>query len=182
MEKSVIERCLAGDRKAQEVLYKSIAPKVKGWCMRYARTVFEVEDIVQESFIKIFKNLKNYSNTGPFDAWARRIVINTAIDSYKSNLFSDNQVNIENTTEIEVGFAKITDTVTEAELLKILNQLPNGYKIVFNMYAIEGYSHKEIAEILKISEGTSKSQLSKAREAIKKLLVQYNYIENDERE
>lgn len=179
MEKQLIERCIKGERAAQEQLYMSYSRKVKGLCLRYARTVFEAEDILQEAFIKIFKNLKNYNNSGPFEAWMRRIVLNTAIDSYKSNLFLENQVNIDDTNELDLKPTVIGDNLTEQELLMVIGKLPDGYRMVFNLYAIEGYSHKEIAEMLNISEGTSKSQLSKARNYLKTLLVQYNYIEDE---
>ncbi len=178
MEKELIEKCIKGERAAQELLYKTYSRKVKGICLRYARTVFEAEDILQESFIKIFTNLKKYNYSGPFEAWIRRIVLNTAIDFYKSNLYLENQVNIDETRENELSPSTIADNLSEQELLKLLSTLPDGYRVVFNLYAIEGFSHKEIGELLNISEGTSKSQLSKARNYIKSLLVQYNYIEN----
>lgn len=178
MEKEILDRCIKGDRQAQEILYRSQSRKVKGICLRYARTVFEAEDILQEAFIKIFTNLSKFNQSGPFEAWVRRIVLNTAIDFYKSNLYLENQVNIDSTGEALQLSAYDADQLSEEELLKILAMLPDGYRVVFNLYAIEGFSHKEIADMLNISEGTSKSQLSKARNYIKALLIQYKFTED----
>lgn len=175
MDKEFILRCINGDRASQEILYKTFARKVKGICVRYSRSNFEAEDLMQDSFIKIFTNLHQYNFSGNFEAWVRRIALNTAIDAYKSNLFIADQVNIDDSVEVADEAISIESTINEHELLSILNQLPDGYRLVFNMYVIEGFSHKEIAELLNISEGTSKSQLSKAKVYVRGLLVKLKY-------
>lgn len=176
IDSNLINKCISGDRQAQESLYKYYAPKLKGICMRYARSLFEGEDIFQEAFIKVFNNLSSFNYKGSFDGWVRRIVINCAIDHYKKNLVFKNQFPYEDVNESEIDFVEIADQLSVEELYEIINKLPEGYKLVFNLFAIDGYSHKEIAELLNISEGTSKSQLAKARRHIKDLLTKYNFV------
>ena len=177
-EGTLINECIAGNRLAQEKLYNFYAGRMKGICMRYARSAFEADDIFQEAFIKVFTNLKNFKMNGSFDGWIRRIVVNTAIDQYKKNLVHQNHVQYETVSDRDLSIASFDHQLHEEDLLKILEKLPHGYKVVFNLYAIEGYSHKEIAEMLNITEGTSKSQLSKARRFVQNLLPQTELKDN----
>jgi len=179
LDEDIIKQCIEGNRTAQEKLYNFYAPKMKGICVRYARSVVEAEDIFQDGFVKIFTNLKKYRNQGSFDGWVRRIIVNTAIDAYKANISMKNNVPYEELPETENTSIDIDDTLDEQELLNIVSKLPDGYRVVFNLYAIEGYSHKEIADMLNISEGTSKSQLSKARRTIQNTLYPYSHKSND---
>jgi RNA polymerase sigma-70 factor (ECF subfamily) len=169
---ALVEEYKRGSISAFESLYKKYASKMKGVAFRYVNDSFIAEDVLQEAFVKVFNKIEKFDNTGPFEAWLRRIVVNTSINYYNSLkkenekaaefALSPENENADNTEEEELYSLK--------ELMDAVNMLPSGYKIVFNMYAIDKYSHKEIAESLKITEGTSKSQLFKARDFLKKVL------------
>ena len=167
---SLLDGCKKGDRKAQESLYKALASKMMAVCLRYAKDNFEAEDILQMGFIKVFQKVSEFRGDGSFEGWIRRIMVNTAIETYRKNLRSLNVVDIDELYDqpqstFDMGKLELND------LMKLVQQLSNGYRIVFNMYAIEGYSHKEIAEELGISEGASKSQLSRARAILKDKII-----------
>ncbi len=158
-----------GKRKAQFVLYKQYAPLLLGLCMRYSKTKTEAEDVLQEGFIKIFEKIKDLKKTSALVPWMKRIMVNTAINSYHKNLKHYYHQDID-----EVQINDINDEPTEYMsnispdmVLKSLQDLPEGYKMILNMYVFDGYSHKEIAEELKISVSTSKSQLHKARKSLR---------------
>ncbi len=163
----LMEGCKKGNRHMQELLYRQTSPKMLAVCMRYAKDRMEAEDILQVGYIKIFNKVKDFKSEGSFEGWIRRVMVNTAIESYRKNLRSLNTVSIdeayEHPSSTDGSFADDFGNLGMQELLKLIQKLADGYRIVFNMYAIEGYSHKEIAEKLGISEGTSKSQLSRAR-------------------
>lgn len=166
-DKELIEACLIGNPIAQKVLYDTYSSVLFGICIRYSKKEEEAQDILQDSFIKIFTKLDTYQYTGSFEGWLKRIVTNTSIEYYRKKI---------NTEQVdEIGFnpylAVDSDKVLEVEeLLKMIQELPEGYRIVFNMYAIDGYTHGEIATKLNISEGTSKSQLSRARAYLQRKL------------
>jgi RNA polymerase sigma factor (sigma-70 family) len=167
---SLLEGCKKGDRKAQESLYKTLASKMMGVCMRYAKDTYEAEDVLQMGFVKVFQKVSEFRGDGSFEGWIRRIMINTAIETYRKNLRSLNVVDIDEVHDQ----AQTTFDMTGLELkdlMKLVQQLSNGYRLVFNMYVIEGFSHKEIAEQLGISEGASKSQLSRARAILKEKIL-----------
>ena len=179
-EEKMIIGCQKGHGGAQEALYKAYASKMRYICIRYASSNFELDDIFQEAFIKIFYNIKNYKGVGSFEGWVRRIFVNTEIDFYKKDQKKISKPLLDydtedNSTESnhEDSFENLAEALTKEEVLEIINQLPDGYKMVFNLYAIENYSHKEIAAMLNISEGTSKSQLSKARALLKRQVKEY---------
>src|SRR5688572_12006270 len=134
-------------------------------CMRYARTRAEGEDMLQDGFIKVFDNISKYNFQGSFEGWVRRIMVNTALKYYSRLSFKNEQIGTENLDE-GVQKADALDLIAEKELIRMIGNLPDGYKIVFNLYVFEGYSHKEIAERLNITESTSRSQLVKARKAL----------------
>lgn len=146
----------------QELLYKQTASKMMAVCMRYAKDRMEAEDVLQMAYVKIFQKVKEYRGEGSFEGWIRRIMVNTAIESYRKNLRMLNVVSIEDAYE-QPSQAFDYSSLGMQDLMKVIQKLADGYRMVFNMYIIEGYSHKEIAEALGISEGTSKSQLSRAR-------------------
>jgi len=165
-----MEGCKAGDRKMQELLYKQTAAKMLAVCMRYARDRMEAEDVLQMGYIKIFQKIKEYRGDGSFEGWIRRVMVNTAIESYRKNLRSLNVVEIDEAYEQpSTGFD--FGTLGMQDLMKVIQKLADGYRMVFNMYVIEGYSHKEIGETLGISEGASKSQLSRARAILKEEII-----------
>ncbi len=168
----MIEGCKRGNRKSQELLYKSFASKMLTVCARYAKDNFEAEDILQVAFVKIFEKIKDFKGDGSFEGWVRRIMVNTSIEFYRKNSRMLAVVDIDHAPETPVQENQLSK-INMADLLRIVQSLSPGYRMIFNMYAIEGYSHKEIAEELGISEGTSKSQLARARailqENIKKM-------------
>ena len=159
----------------QEALYKQTASKMMAVCMRYAKDRMEAEDVLQIGYIKIFQKVKDYRGDGSFEGWIRRIMVNTAIESYRKNLRSLNVVPIEDAYEQPAtGFD--FSRLGMQDLMKVIQKLADGYRMVFNMYIIEGYSHKEIAETLGISEGASKSQLSRARAILKEEILKMEGI------
>jgi len=160
------EGCKIGSRQAQEQLYRALASKMLGVCMRYASTTFEAEDMLQAGFIKVFGNMGSYRGEGSFEGWIRRIIVNTAIETYRRNTRSGQQVELDEVHD-DAQRTFSMDALECEDLLKLIQALPDGYRVVFNMYAVEGFSHKEIAAALQISEGASKSQLSRARAWLK---------------
>ena len=166
----LMEGCKAGDRKMQEMLYKQTASKMLAVCMRYAKDRMEAEDVLQMGYIKIFQKIREYRGEGSFEGWIRRIMVNTAIESYRKNLRSLSIVPIEDAYEQPAqGFD--FSSLGMQDLMGVIQKLADGYRMVFNMYIIEGYSHKEIAETLGISEGASKSQLSRARAILQQEII-----------
>jgi RNA polymerase sigma factor (sigma-70 family) len=173
-ENDLIKGCIAGIRKYQEELYNIHSSKMYAVCLRYCKDADDAQDVLQDGFVKIFKNLEKFRFEGSFEGWIRRIFVNTAIEHYrkKSNNFSINE-------QIETGLEDLNTTALDnlalKDLMSVISELSPGYKAVFNMYVIEGYSHKDIGEILKISEGTSKSQLARAKSILQKILKEkYN--------
>ncbi len=167
---SLLEGCRRGERKAQENLYKTLASRMMGVCMRYAKDTSEAEDILQMGFVKVFNKVSDFRSDGSFEGWIRRIMVNTAIETYRKNLRSLNLVDIDEVYDQPQSTFDMSGLEMK-DLLKLVQQLSNGYRLVFNMYVIEGYSHREIAEQLGISEGASKSQLSRARSILKEKII-----------
>jgi RNA polymerase sigma-70 factor (ECF subfamily) len=184
-DQQIIELCAKHDRKAQQVLYDRYSRLLLGVCLRYATDKAEAEDILQDSFLKIFFNIKEYSGSGSFIGWLRKVAVNTAITHYHKNLKYRYHVEIEEFVSTETGVSSFEeDFFTSEELFGVLNGLPAGYRMVFNLYAVEGYKHKEIAEKLGIDTNTSKSQYSRAKAAIREKLeklgkIRSSYREND---
>ena len=172
--KNIISGCLKGNRRDQELLYRRHAAKLYAVCLQYSGNDEEARDILQEGFIKIFENLVHYKYEGSFEGWVRRIIVNTALEKYRSkhNLYRVDDIdqiaepNAEPDNEDYAGLEAV-------DLLKIIRELPSKYRMVFNLYAIEGYSHKEISKMVNISEGTSKSNLSRARVILQRRVGSY---------
>lgn len=165
----LIEGCQLGNRKAQEMLYQLFAAKMLGVCLRYATDKMEAEDMLQNGFVKVFGKINDYRGEGAFEGWVRRIMVHTSIAYYRKNHKVLQLVEMDLTgTEQSVHAA---NSLEAKDLLAMIQSLPPGYRLVFNLYAIEGYAHKEIAAILGISEGASKSQLSRARTILKEMVV-----------
>lgn len=159
----LIRGCLKKDRHCQEALFRMFSGKMLILCQRYARHRLEAEDILQDGFVKAFTKLEQYSFEGSFEYWLRRIMINTALKNYKKSSFQKELLSGD-AMPYDRGVAPdAVDNLVTEDLMKMVEELPDGYKVVFNMYAIEGFSHREIAETLGIQESTSRSQLVKAR-------------------
>ena len=170
-DRHIIEGCTKHDRKAQKLLYDKYSRFLLGICLRYVADKAEAEDILQESLLKVFLNIRDYSGTGSFTGWLRKIVVNTAITHYHKNLKFRYHLEIDEYISVETGTTSFEeDFFTSDELYKILNDLPKGYRLIFNLYAVEGYKHKEIAEMLNIDVNTSKSQYSRAKALMRKKL------------
>jgi RNA polymerase sigma-70 factor (ECF subfamily) len=163
----IIEGCRKGQRSFQKLLYDRYAPVLLGICIRYSNSTDEAEDVLQDGFIKILKQINKFEKKGSFEGWMKRIIVNTAITNYRKNQKRYNQSEIDSYNEQYNSTSMYETDFTHEELLAIINELPEGYKIVFNLYAIEGYMHKEIAELLGIDVATSKSQYSRAKKSIR---------------
>ncbi len=169
-QKELIDQVLMGNPKAQKELYDCHAATMLGVCYRYCKSLAEAEDLLQEGFVKVFKNLKQFKGTGDLGAWVRRIMVNTAINEIKKskiNLISredeDDTVNLSKNDDPEI-------LLTAKEIASIIQLMPDGYRIVFNLHAIEGYTHNEIASLLKIKPVSVRSQYQRARLLLAELL------------
>lgn len=174
-EDDLIRGCMEGDRRMQEEMYRRLSPRMYAVCLRYASNAEEAEDILQEGFIKVFKKLDSYRGDGSFEGWVRRIFVNTAIEHFRRKKYLQPVTEKEENT-IEGKYVSVLDQLGEKDILELIKQLSPGYRTVFNMYVVEGYSHKEIGEMLGISEGTSKSQLSRAKVILQDMVR--NFIED----
>ncbi|MBK9175361.1 MAG: RNA polymerase sigma factor [Flavobacteriales bacterium] len=161
-ERELIKGCLAGDRRSQEALYARYARRMYAVCLRYARHELEAQDLMQEGFIRVFEKLKDFRMEGSLEGWVRRIMVHTAINQYRRKSFQQERFGLERLPEDPVE-ADALGVLGAEELLGMVSSLPDGYRIVFNLFAIEGYDHAEIAEMLGCGESTSRSQLAKAR-------------------
>lgn len=157
----------------QEELYKRFSPKMYAVCLRYANNSEDAQDLLQEGFIKIFRNLHRFRAEGSFEGWIRRVFVNTAIEHYRKKSAQLSSVSEKEENTIEDTDITALDNLAEKDILNLIQELSPGYKTVFNLYVVEGYSHKEIGEMLGISEGTSKSQLARAKAILQKKVAQY---------
>jgi len=170
--KEIIKGCLSGSRRDQELLYRRYAPRLYAVCLQYSGNTEEARDVLQEGFIKIYENLQHFNHEGSFEGWMRRIIVNTALEKYRSKYYLNKIDDIDNVAEPMAEPESEDFAGLEAyDLLNIIMELPPKYRMVFNLYAIEGYSHKEIGGMLSISEGTSKSNLSRARDILQKKVM-----------
>lgn len=169
IDSKVLQGCISGNREHQALLYKHFSPVMFGICLRYATDYHTAEDILQEGFVKVFNNLTKFRGEGSFEGWMKRIFVNTSIEYYRKAINQMRMVDIAIVPDPSFD-NKIISTLAKEDLLKLIQKLPSGYRAIFNLYIIEGYSHKEIAEMLSISEGTSKSQLARARATLKRMI------------
>jgi RNA polymerase sigma-70 factor (ECF subfamily) len=172
LDSAFIEKCVARDGKALQVLYEYFSGRLYGICLRYTKNPDDAQDVLHDSFIKVFENLKNFRGSGSFDGWMRRIVVNEAINFYrrkKKVQFSDYDA-VE--FSIQDHTPDIISKLSNKELLELVQRLPDGYQLVFNLYAIEGYKHREIADMLEITENTSKTQYLKAKRRLQEYIAQ----------
>jgi RNA polymerase sigma-70 factor (ECF subfamily) len=167
---TLIIECVNGNARAQRLLFDKFARKMFSVCLRYAKNEEQAEDVLQDGFVKVFGKLKDFKREGSLEGWIRRIMVNTALDQIRKNNKQLGDTNID-----DVGYKIenndfIVERMMAEDLMKMVQAMPDGYKVVFNMFAIEGYSHGEIAETLGISENTSKSQYSRARAYLRERL------------
>jgi RNA polymerase sigma-70 factor (ECF subfamily) len=183
-EDELIKGCMRRERSAQRQLYDTFSSKMYSICYRYVKDSMEAEDILVTAFMKVFDKIEQFKSEGSFEGWIRRIVVNESLTYLRKNRSMYLETELEQ-ADREPDYSKLSDHLEAEDLLNMIQELPSGYRIVFNMYAIDGYSHKEIADHLGISENTSKSQLSRARVYLQKMLVEADWsptkkISNDE--
>lgn len=171
-EEALIQGCKDGDREAQKLLYGKYSKQMYLVCLRYVKEQQEAEDVLQEAFIKVFNSIKNFRCESKLPYWIKRIVINTALNAQRSKLYLYPMVDVESLNESSSNIP-ISD-FTMDELLEMIQELPSGCQVIFNLYAIEGYKHHEIAKMLEISEGTSKSQYARAKHLLQEKVVKRN--------
>lgn len=169
-EKELVEACIRNDRRSQKELYDRYSRIMMGVCLRYVGDAEAAQDVMQEAFIKVFASLPTFTGTGSLEGWIRRIVVNTALEMLRKGDVMRDTVGIEDAGMAEYEGEGVVEKLSADDLLAVIASLPPGFRTVFNMYAIEGYSHKEIADALGISEGTSRSQYNRARSLIQKKL------------
>ncbi len=173
-EKEIVTGCQQGDRRFQEMLYRRYAQKMYGICMSYAGNRDFAQDMLQESFIKVFRAIHAYNNTGSLEGWVRRVVVNTAIDLLRQQTGIKKLINEKPQDEATISENEAIPSIGLGEVLQFIKRLPEGARVIFNLFAVEGYTHKEIAKQLNISIGTSKSQYNRARNMLKEWLGDVN--------
>jgi RNA polymerase sigma-70 factor (ECF subfamily) len=174
-EDDLIKGCLRRDPHAQQQLFDTYSSRMYGVCYRYVRHAMEAEDILVMAFTKVFERISQFKGEGSFEGWIRRIMINESLTYLRKKRTMYLETDLEKADK-EPDYDQLSNHLEAEDLLKMIDQLPPGYRVVFNMYAIDGYSHKEIADQLGINENTSKSQLSRARTYLQKLLVESDWV------
>ena len=168
-ERELVTGCLRGERRCQETLYARFARRMYAVCLRYARHELEAQDLMQEGFIRVFDKLKDFRMEGSLEGWIRRIMVHTAINHYRRKSFQMERFGLERMPEEPVP-SNAVERLGAEELLNMVSNLPEGYRTVFNLFAIEGYDHAEIANLLGCGESTSRSQLAKARRMLQSMI------------
>lgn len=168
---SIITACLVNNTQAQKALISMFLSYAKNVCFPYVSNKEEAEEVINDGFLKVFNNLDKYDHSRPFKAWFKSILINTAIDYYRKNMKNVQQVNIDY-VDVEYAGTDIISKISADEILALVQKLPTSYRLVFNLYIIEGYSHREIAGMLNIGEGTSKSNLRDARKKLQSMILE----------
>ena len=171
----LVQGCLRENAQCQRAIFERYSARMMSVSLRYARNRSEAEDVLQEAFIKVFDNIEHFKFKGSLEGWIRRIVVNTALRYFSRKSITHELAGIENLPE-PAAPPSAYSRLGEEELMRMINQLPDGYRLVFNMYAIEGYNHKEISEMLGIKESTSRSQLVKARKLLQSQLEKLQRI------
>lgn len=171
-EKVLIERCIKNDEQAQRLLYDKYAKKMVAVCFRYCSDYETARDLMHDAFIKLFRNIGSYTGEGAFETWMRKIVVNTSLEFLRKNDVLKYSLDIDDAVTVSDEQASVVEQLSEQEILKLIAELPHGFRTVFNLYAIEGYSHAEIAKMLNINEASSRSQFSRARVLLQKKILQ----------
>ena len=169
-DEQMVAGCLKGEPAAQKALYQTFAGKMMSICMRYAHDREQAQDILQDGFVKVFQKMDRFRGEGPLGGWIARTMVNTALDNIRRNKPYDQSLDLTEAEHLHSAEGLAVSKLTTNELMDLIQALPTGYRTVFNLFAIEGYPHKDIAEMLGISENTSKSQFMKARAYLRKLL------------
>ncbi|HIX86036.1 MAG TPA: sigma-70 family RNA polymerase sigma factor [Candidatus Parabacteroides intestinigallinarum] len=167
-EQQLIEGCRKGDRRAQKELYDTYSRKMMGVCLRYVDDRETARDLLQDGFVKVFTGLDSYAGSGSFEGWMRRIFVNCALEYLRRSDVLREATDLENTAELIHPDSSAISDLSAAELMRLVSELPTGFRTVFNMFAIEGYSHKEIGEMLGITESTSRSQYTRAKQLLQR--------------
>ncbi len=176
-DEELIRGCIREDATCQKEVFNRYAGRMLGVCHRYARTAADAEDILQDAFIKVFDKIHQFKFEGSFEGWIRRIIVNTALKKYTLRRYEKEVVGYEVKDKDESGMEPTAYShLTQKEILDLINNLPEGYKLIFNLYVIEGFQHEEIAEMLGIQPGTSRSQLVKARTMLQKQITELQKI------
>lgn len=171
-DQEILKGCLKNDRQSQELLYRKYARQMYHICLSYSGDKDEAKDILQEAFLKVFRNLDKFRDEGSMEGWIRRIVSNTSIDYYRSKRRTEFSLPIEEAWDLSASEGNEAEIKLGAEeVFGMIKQLPEGARVIFNLYAVEGYSHKEIADKLEISESTSKSQYQRARSLLIEMIT-----------
>ena len=172
----LIKNCINKDAQAQSQLYKQFASKLFSLCLKYSKNYAEAEDNLHDAFITIFNKIEQYNNKGSFEGWLKRIAINTSLQRYREDVGVYDIMNEDNIKDVSVDLNE--NDVSINYLLQIIQELPDRYRLVFNLYVLDGYSHVEISELINISVGTSKSNLARARMILKDKIEAYNATSN----
>ena len=169
-DEQIVQGCIRKDPLAQKFLYEKFSRKMMGVSLRYSDSREEAEDVLQNGFVSVFQNIESFKGTGSLEGWIRKIIVNTALTNLRKNKKLKQNIELESVEFMLPSTNHLNDSFAAKDLLRIIQTLPTGFKTVFNLYAIEGYSHKEIGDLLGISEGTSKSQYSRAKAHLQKLI------------
>jgi len=175
-EKMLLQGCLAHDAAAQQELYHRFSPKMLSVCYRYAKAREDAEDMLQEGFIKVFSQIDKYENRGSLEGWILRIIVHTCINHLKKNKKFNDHVDLAFAGNIVIREDNIPAIIQAKQIVECIRSLPIGYRTVLNLYAIEGYSHKEIAALLDIEESTSRSQYTRAKSMLEEVLIKKNIL------
>lgn len=171
-EEEIIKGCQKNDKNAQQALYKKFSSRLFGICLRYVPDKDDAADVLQESLIKIFQNITKFRNDGSFEGWLKRITVNTALNHLKKNKYQFEEIDFDDTTDVPFTENTVLSKLAKEEILKLLQELPEGKRVVFNLYVFEGYNHKEIGELLNVTESTSKTQYAKAKKILQEKITQ----------
>ena len=176
-EEVILEGCLRNDPTAQRELYNQYSPKMLAVCYRYAHNREDAEDMLQEGFIKVFLQLRTFESRGSFEGWIRKIIVHTCINILKKNKKFNESVDLIHASAIQIREDSVPAVVQVKQVVECIRTLPIGYRTVLNLFAIEGYSHREIAQLLDIEESTSRSQFTRAKSMLEDLLIKKNILQ-----
>jgi RNA polymerase sigma factor (sigma-70 family) len=176
-EESILKGCLQNNAVAQKELYSRYSPKMLAVCYRFAHNREDAEDMLQEGFIKVFSQIHTFRNQGAFEGWVRRIIVHTCINNLKKNKKFNDSVDLIHATTIQVREETVPSIVQAKQVVECIRILPLGYRTVLNLYAIEGYSHREIGDMLDIEESTSRSQYTRAKQMLEEILIKKKILQ-----
>ena len=176
-EEAILKGCLSNDAVAQKELYNRYSPKMLAVCYRFAHNREDAEDMLQEGFIKVFSQIHTFRNQGAFEGWIRRIIVHTCINNLKKNRKFNESVDLIHATAMQVREESVPSIVQAKQVVECIRILPIGYRTVLNLYAIEGYSHREIGSMLEIEESTSRSQYTRAKQMLEDILIRKKILQ-----